>query len=176
MKDDVLPVEQPYTDIMASSTSLSGTPVSPVENPMYIFSSHATLVKAIFIPILAINRSRELWGPNAHEFKYVSLRLVAYLVSRVPPRTVGKAFRRPSRRSHAFVATYRPSSAAPEHASDTGSLSSSESNSRLKCPSVRRRARPELSHVEHRMKVFLFTLVRVFEFELAFTVSEISKC
>ena len=28
----------------------------------------------IFISILAINRSQELWGPDAHEFKYVASR------------------------------------------------------------------------------------------------------
>ena len=33
----------------------------------------------IFISILAINRSQELWGPDAHEFKYVAFRLVACL-------------------------------------------------------------------------------------------------
>ncbi|KAH0833995.1 cytochrome P450 [Lanmaoa asiatica] len=55
-KDDVLPLEKPFTDINGvvhdSVTIRKGEP--------------------IFIPILLINRSKELWGPDAHEFKYVA--------------------------------------------------------------------------------------------------------
>ncbi|KAF8839261.1 cytochrome P450 [Paxillus ammoniavirescens] len=53
MKDDLLPLEKPFTDkhgVVHDGIRISkGDPV--------------------FIPILAINRSEELWGPDAHEFK-----------------------------------------------------------------------------------------------------------
>jgi hypothetical protein len=76
---------------------------------MYTLSLSRRISKGdqIFIPIPAINQSRELWGPDAHEFKYVSL---AYLVQCVPLPTAGqnggKTFRRPSRRFQACGATY----------------------------------------------------------------------
>ena len=132
MKDDVLPVGKPYTDKNGVvHESIRYTSDSPVVNPMYILSFSRTIAKGdqIFIPIPAINLSRELWGPDAHEFKYVSLRLMASLVPCVTPPTVGqnggKTFRRPSRRYQAYGATYSPSSAAPEHASHTASSPSS---------------------------------------------------
>ena len=51
---------------------------------MYILSLSCSISKGapFIIPIQAINQSRELWGPDAHEFKYVFLRLVACLVPR----------------------------------------------------------------------------------------------
>jgi cytochrome P450 len=112
MKDDVLPVEKPYTDKHGVvHESIRYTSVSPVVNPMYILSLSCSISKGdvIIVPIVAINRSRELWGSDAHEFKCVFLRLVAYLLPRVPPPTAGlnggKTFRRPSRRFQACGVT-----------------------------------------------------------------------
>ena len=90
MKDDMLPVEKPYTDKNGVvHESIRYTSDSLVVNPMYILSLSRSINKGdqIFIPILAINQSWELWGLDAHEFKYVSLRLVASLIPCVPPPT-----------------------------------------------------------------------------------------
>ena len=113
MKDDVLPFGKPYTDKNGvAHESVRYTFVSPVVNPIYILFLSRSIKKGepIFIPILAINQSQELWGPDAHEFKYVFLRLVAYPITRVPPPTVGqnggKIFRRPSRRFRVCGATF----------------------------------------------------------------------
>jgi cytochrome P450 len=112
MKDDVLSVEKPYTDKNGVvHESIRYTSVSPVANPMYILSLSCSISKGdlIFIPIMAINRSQELWGPDAHEFKCVSFLLVAYFLPHVPPPTIGlnggKTFRRPSRRFQACGVT-----------------------------------------------------------------------
>ncbi|KAG6375161.1 cytochrome P450 [Boletus reticuloceps] len=68
MKDDVIPVEKPYTDkhgVVHDSIRISkGDP--------------------IVIPILAINRSRELWGPDAHEFKPERWQNIPDAVSQIP--------------------------------------------------------------------------------------------
>ena len=124
---------------MALSTSQSGThKLSSILNSIYIFSYPNSISKGdpIFIPILAINRSRELWGPDAHEFKCVSFRLKAYIVLRPRPtigQSGGKTFRKPSRRFQECGATSCPSLVAQEHVSDTGSPLSSESNSPPRC-------------------------------------------
>ena len=53
---------------------------------MFSYPNNISKGDPIFIPILAINRSRELWGPDAHEFKWVSFRVKAYIVyAHVPP-------------------------------------------------------------------------------------------
>ncbi|KAF8131022.1 cytochrome P450 [Boletus edulis] len=68
MKDDVIPVEKPYTDkhgVVHNSIRIrKGDPV--------------------IIPILAINRSRELWGPDAHEFKPERWQNIPDAVSQIP--------------------------------------------------------------------------------------------
>ena len=82
-KDDTLPVEGPYVDKNGVvHESIRYTSVSLVANPMNILSLSHSVSKGdpILIPIMAINRSRELWGSDGLEFKYVSLRLVTYLV------------------------------------------------------------------------------------------------
>jgi len=68
MRDDVLPVEKPYTDrygVVRDTIKIAkGDP--------------------IFIPILAMNRSKELWGPDAYEFKPERWTNVPEAVSQVP--------------------------------------------------------------------------------------------
>ncbi|KIJ62084.1 hypothetical protein HYDPIDRAFT_114926 [Hydnomerulius pinastri MD-312] len=53
MKDDVLPLEHPFTD--KNGVVHDGIKISKGD--------------PIFIPILVINRSEQLWGPDAKEFK-----------------------------------------------------------------------------------------------------------
>ena len=74
---------------MASSATPSGIPVGPIVRSMYILTLPRSISKGdpIFIPILAMNRSRELWGPDAHEFKYVAFRLCGLLCSLTCPAT-----------------------------------------------------------------------------------------
>ncbi|KAN0094981.1 Cytochrome P450 [Tylopilus felleus] len=68
IKDDVIPVEKPYTDrygIVHNSISVrKGDP--------------------IFISILAINRSQELWGPDALEFKPERWENIPEAASQIP--------------------------------------------------------------------------------------------
>ncbi|KAF8436842.1 cytochrome P450 [Boletus edulis BED1] len=67
-KDDVIPIEKPYTDkygVMHDSIRISkGDP--------------------IFIPILVPNRSTELWGPDAHEFMPERWQSIPEAVSHIP--------------------------------------------------------------------------------------------
>ncbi|KAF8451114.1 cytochrome P450 [Boletus edulis BED1] len=67
-KDDVIPIEKPYTDkygVMHDSIRISkGDP--------------------IFIPILVLNRSTELWGPDAHEFMPERWQSIPEAVSHIP--------------------------------------------------------------------------------------------
>ena len=114
MKDDVLPVEKPYRDKNGVvHNSIRYDYMSPIVNSMGILILPNSIRKGdpIFISILAINRSQELWGPDAHEFKYVVVRLVIYLVrSHVAFPTVdqngGKTFRRQSPSFQACGDTY----------------------------------------------------------------------
>ncbi|KIJ16567.1 hypothetical protein PAXINDRAFT_75453, partial [Paxillus involutus ATCC 200175] len=53
MKDDVLPLDKPFTD----------------KHGVIHDGIRITKGTAISIPILVMNRSKELWGPDAHEFK-----------------------------------------------------------------------------------------------------------
>ena len=74
MKDDVIPVEKPYTDKNGVvHDSIRYGYMSPIGNSMGILILRNSVRKRdpIFISILAINRSQELWGPDAREFKYV---------------------------------------------------------------------------------------------------------
>ncbi|KAG9318254.1 cytochrome P450 [Chiua virens] len=68
MKDDVLPVDKPYTD----------------KNGVVHDSIRVSKGDPIFIPILAINRSHELWGPDAHEFKPERWEHIPEAVSQIP--------------------------------------------------------------------------------------------
>ncbi|KAG6374890.1 cytochrome P450 [Boletus reticuloceps] len=67
-KDDVIPIEKPYTDkygVMHDSIRISkGDP--------------------IFIPILALNRSTELWGPDAQEFMPERWQSIPEAISHIP--------------------------------------------------------------------------------------------
>jgi len=68
IKDDVIPVEKPYTD-------------------RYGVVHHSIKIHkgdSLFIPILAINRSEELWGPDAHEFKPERWQDTPEAVSHIP--------------------------------------------------------------------------------------------
>ncbi|KII91513.1 hypothetical protein PLICRDRAFT_105725 [Plicaturopsis crispa FD-325 SS-3] len=53
MRDDVIPLAQPFVD----------------RNGVERYEIHIRKGDGIFIPILAINRSKALWGEDAHEFK-----------------------------------------------------------------------------------------------------------
>jgi cytochrome P450 len=89
MKDDVLPVEKPYTDkhgvvhnsIRYACVSLIG------DIDILTFPNSVRKGDPIYISILAINRSQELWGPDAHEFKYVTFRLLSLPRSPACPTT-----------------------------------------------------------------------------------------
>ncbi|KAN0097938.1 Cytochrome P450 [Tylopilus felleus] len=66
MKDDVIPVEKPFTDkygVIHESISKGDT---------------------LIIPILSINRSEELWGPDSHEFKPERWQNIPEAVSQIP--------------------------------------------------------------------------------------------
>jgi len=67
-KDDIVPVEKPYTD----------------RNGVVHTSIKISKGDTIFIPILAINRSKELWGPDAHEFKPERWENIPEAVSHIP--------------------------------------------------------------------------------------------
>ncbi|KAG8215243.1 cytochrome P450 [Butyriboletus roseoflavus] len=139
MKDDVLPVEKPYTDkngVVRDSISISkGDP--------------------IFIPILAINRSEELWGPDAARVQVRYFRLRGLPRSLTCPATDC----RPERWENIPDAVSRIPGV-------WGHLLTFLGGPRA-CIGYR------FSLVE--MKALLFTLVRAFEFELAVPVSEIGK-
>ncbi|KAG8215922.1 cytochrome P450 [Butyriboletus roseoflavus] len=68
MKDDVLPVEKSYTDRYGV-----------VRNTIMIAKGDP-----ILIPILAMNRSEELWGPDSHDFKPERWNNVPEAVSQIP--------------------------------------------------------------------------------------------
>ncbi|KAF9219209.1 cytochrome P450 [Gyrodon lividus] len=68
MRDDVLPLEKPFTD--KHGAVHDGIRISKGD--------------PIFIPILAMNRSEELWGPDAHEFKPERWDNVPEAVSNIP--------------------------------------------------------------------------------------------
>ncbi|KAF9235974.1 cytochrome P450 [Melanogaster broomeanus] len=68
MRDDVIPVKRPFTDKRGV-----------VQDQIRI-----TKGDLIFIPILAMNSSKELWGPDAHEFKPERWENVPEAVSDIP--------------------------------------------------------------------------------------------
>ncbi|KAF8834516.1 cytochrome P450 [Paxillus ammoniavirescens] len=67
-KDDVLPLEKPFTD--KHGVIHDGIRVSKGT--------------VIFVPILVMNRSKELWGPDAHEFKPKRWDDLPNAVSKIP--------------------------------------------------------------------------------------------
>ncbi|KAF8554640.1 cytochrome P450 [Imleria badia] len=87
MKDDVLPVEKPYTDkngVVHESIRYTSC-VFRYEFDVYLsFANSISKGDPIVIPILAINRSRELWGPDAHEFKPERWQNIPDAVSQIP--------------------------------------------------------------------------------------------
>ncbi|KAF9239085.1 cytochrome P450 [Melanogaster broomeanus] len=68
MKDDVLPLEKPFTD--KNGVVHDGIRISEGD--------------PVFIPILAMNRSEELWGPDAHEFNPERWENLPESVSHIP--------------------------------------------------------------------------------------------
>ncbi|KAH0835840.1 cytochrome P450 [Lanmaoa asiatica] len=68
MKDDVVPVEKPFMD----------------KNGVVRDSISIRKGETIFINVLAINRSQELWGPDAHEFKPERWENIPEAVSQIP--------------------------------------------------------------------------------------------
>ncbi|KAN0097940.1 Cytochrome P450 [Tylopilus felleus] len=68
MKDDVIPVEKPYTDKYG------------VIHESIRISKGDTLI----IPILSINRSEQLWGPDSQEFKPERWQNIPGAVSQIP--------------------------------------------------------------------------------------------
>ncbi|KAF9236876.1 cytochrome P450 [Melanogaster broomeanus] len=68
MKDDVLPLEKPFTD--KNGVVHDGIRISKGDT--------------LFIPLLAINRSKELWGPDAHEFNPERWQNLPESVSNIP--------------------------------------------------------------------------------------------
>ena len=80
MKDDMIPVEKPYTDKYGVvHDSIRYKPyVSFCEFNAYpVSQNRISKGSSLLIPIMAINNSEELWGPDSQEFKYVSFRLEA---------------------------------------------------------------------------------------------------
>ena len=85
---------------------------------------------SILLPILAINRSKRLWGPDAYEFKYV---IVSFLLSVIvngyaTDPNGGTTSPRGSSKVQASGVTCSRSWVDREHASATGSQSSSKSS------------------------------------------------
>ncbi|KAF9236874.1 cytochrome P450 [Melanogaster broomeanus] len=68
VKDDVLPLEKPFTD--KHGVVHDGIRISKGDQ--------------MFIPILAMNRSEELWGPDAHEFNPERWQNLPESVSHIP--------------------------------------------------------------------------------------------
>lgn len=69
--DDIIPLDTPFTD-------RNGKVCDHVRCVSSCHTQHNSLTPSqrvrkgdmIFIPILSINRSKALWGEDAHEFKY----------------------------------------------------------------------------------------------------------
>lgn len=73
MKDDVLPVEKPYMDRYGVvRNTIMFVARSHYQRMMLITTNRIAKGDQILIPILMMNRSEELWGPDAHDFKYVT--------------------------------------------------------------------------------------------------------
>ncbi|KAN0097939.1 Cytochrome P450 [Tylopilus felleus] len=68
MKDDVIPVEKPYTD-----------KYGVIHN-----SIRTRKGDSLFIPVLSVNRSEELWGPDSQEFKPERWQNIPAAVSQIP--------------------------------------------------------------------------------------------
>ncbi|KAF9236873.1 cytochrome P450 [Melanogaster broomeanus] len=68
MKDDVLPLEKPFTD----------------KNGIVHDGIRISKGDSVFIPILTMNTSEELWGPDAHEFNPERWRNLPESVSHIP--------------------------------------------------------------------------------------------
>ncbi|KAF9234848.1 cytochrome P450 [Melanogaster broomeanus] len=68
VKDDVLPLEKPFTD----------------KHGVVRDAIRISKGDQIFIPILVMNRSEELWGPDAHEFNPERWQNLPKSVSRIP--------------------------------------------------------------------------------------------
>ncbi|KAH0835841.1 cytochrome P450 [Lanmaoa asiatica] len=86
MKDDVVPVEKPFMDKNGVVRDSIRYALCPIANSRYIFTLPHRIRKGetIFIPIQAIHRSRELWGPDAHEFKPERWENIPEAVSQIP--------------------------------------------------------------------------------------------
>jgi cytochrome P450 len=76
-KDDVIPLSEPFVDtrgVRCDSIRSVGEVVLHGTRSADVVPLREYRIKkgeGIFIPILSINRSTAIWGPDAHEFKYV---------------------------------------------------------------------------------------------------------
>ncbi|KAF9235971.1 cytochrome P450 [Melanogaster broomeanus] len=146
--DDLMAL--PYLDAVVKETLRVNPPLScsfELARISYIILPVKRITKGdpIVIPILAMNTSQELWGPDAHEFKPASM-LMCY-------------DERPERWDN-----------VPEAVSDIPGV---WSHLLTFLGGPRRCIGYRFAVVE--MKALLFTLVRAFEFELALPASEIGR-
>ncbi|KAF8841559.1 cytochrome P450 [Paxillus ammoniavirescens] len=85
-KDDILPLEKPFTDkhgvVHDGIRQVISHPRAM--DLILIFMKRIGKGTAITIPILMMNRSKELWGPDAHEFKPERWEDLPKAVSKIP--------------------------------------------------------------------------------------------
>jgi hypothetical protein len=75
VQDDVVPVAKPFKDrhgVMCDSIRYGVPSYDALAQDTHSIPNSVKKDEPVFVPILLINRSKELWGEDAHEFRSVS--------------------------------------------------------------------------------------------------------